>query len=418
MTNAENQIAEKPRRKVWPALVVLTIIVVAAGLWWRAKNKPDAAGAQGGPRGDASAERVITVVAHTVTAEDVPIVIEGLGNALALQTVNLKSQVDGRLEKVYFKEGQHVKKGDLLAQIDPRSFAIQLKQGDAALARDSALLKNNRLNLERYSQLREQNLASQQQLDDQKALVAQNEASILLDRAQMDAARLMLDYTRIVSPIDGITGVRQVDPGNIVHPNDQTGIVTITQIDPIAVVFSLPQDELTRIVEQQKKTPLEVEVFTRDGLNNVGKGELTVIDNQINAATATLRLKATIPNPDQKLWPNQFVKARVRLSVKSGAKWVPAAVIQRGTKGSFVYVIGADQRATPREVQIEMTLGDRAIIASGLEVGEKVVVEGQHLLRPGAKISIQPPHSGRGFQHSPSATPAASGAPSSSSARP
>lgn len=404
-SHAEEERKEPPRRRWVAALGVIAIVAVAGGLWSRQRSKAEGAGPSGSARPTGSADRVISVVAATVLVEDVPLIVEGLGNAIPLQTVTLKAQIDGRLEKVFFREGQDVKKGDLLAQIDARPISIQLKQGEATLARDQALLHNNKLNLDRFVALREQNLASQQQVDDQRALVSQNEASIQLDRAQMDASRLQLEYSRVVSPIDGVTGVRQVDPGNLVHASDQTGIVVITQLDPIALVFSLPQDDLPRLSKQLAEGPVEVEAFSRDGNASLGKGQLTVVDNQINTATASLKLKATIPNSARQLWPNQFVKARVKLSVRKGAKVIPAAVVQRGTRGSFVYVIGDDQRVSPRDVVVESIQGDRALIASGLEAGEQVVVEGQHLLRPGARVSTRPTGSGQPSMGAPGARP-------------
>ena len=337
-----------------------------------------------------------------VTQRDAPIWIDGLGAVSAYYTVTVKSLVDGRLDAVKFTEGQHVKKGDTLAQIDPRPFAIALQQAQAAFARDTANLKNARLNLDRYATLRAQNLIPDQQLTDQQALVDQQDATVRSDQAQIDTAKLNLDYAHIVSPIDGVTGVRQVDPGNIIHASDATGLVVVTQLDPIAVFFTLPEDDLPRISEAMHQGELTVEAFSRDGSQKLGEGKLAVIDNQINQATATAKLKAIFPNPDNRLWPNQFVKARLRLTTKKNALTMPAAVVQQGPHGPFAYVVQADSTAAMKPVQIELIQGETAIIASGLSAGDQVVVDGQAQLRPGTKVA---------------ARPMAKGAPSSSSAR-
>ena len=338
----------------------------------------------------AAAARVVSVTTVKVTREDVPVWLEGLGNVSAFLTVTVKPQVDGRLDKVLFKEGQAVKKGDVLAQIDPRPFAIQLESAQAALARDRANLKNAQVNVERYTALSQDNLIPQQQLTDQQATAAQLAAQVTGDQATIDSARLNLDYARITSPIDGVTGVRLVDQGNVVHAADPTGLVVVTQLDPIVVFFTLPEDQLPGVRDAMSKGTLEVEARSRDGDKVLGQGTLAVIDNQINQATATVRFKAIFDNPDHRLWPNQFVKARLKLATRQNALVVPAAVVQHGPNGTFAYVIDEDRTASVRPVKVVTTEGEKALIGSGLAEGETVVLSGQAQLRPGAKVSAKP----------------------------
>jgi multidrug efflux system membrane fusion protein len=347
---------------------------------------------RGGRSGAGGADRVVPVLVTPAARRDVPISVEGLGTVTAFQTVNVRTQVDGRLDRVAFKEGQAVKRGDLLAQVDSRPFTIQLHTAEAALARDQAQLLGAELNLRRYEAVVAQKLIPQQQVDDQRALTEQLKGTIRADQAQIESARLQLVYARIVSPIDGVTGIRMVDQGNVVHASDASAIVVVTQLDPIAVLFTLPQDELARVVRAQAGGALPVvEILNRDGDEPLAKGELALIDNQINQNTATLRLKAVFPNPGHLLWPNQFVKARLQLEVRKGALVVPAAALQRGPQGTFVYVVDADDKAAIKTVQVDTTAGIEALLAGGLEPGDKVVVEGQSQLRPGARVSVRQP---------------------------
>jgi multidrug efflux system membrane fusion protein len=281
-----------------------------------------------------------------------------------------------------------VRRGQVLARIDPKPYLAQLHQAKGALARDNSLLENTLLNLRRYHSLRGQELIPQQQVDDQQASVGQYKGALEMDKAQIESARLQLKYARVTSPIDGVTGLRLVDAGNLLHTSDPTGIVVITQIDPIAVVFTLPQDDLPAIIARMKEGPLPVEARSRDGETLLATGKLLVVDNQINQATGTLRLKAMFKNPKSLLWPNQFVKARLQLSVRKHALVVPASAIQRGPKGPFCYVITKEQTAALRQVQLAQIVGELALIGQGLKAGEQVVVEGQNLIRPGSRVSL------------------------------
>ena len=370
-------------RVVW-IVVFLAAALGAVGWFVRARRAtpPPAPDAK-----SAAASRIVSVSTAKVTREDVPIWLEGIGNVSAFFRVTVKPQVDGRLDKVFFKEGQSLKKGDLLAQIDPRPFTIQLESAQAAFARDQANIKNAEVNVVRYQKLARDNLITDQQLTDQQAVVAQLRAQLQGDQAQIDSARLNLDYARIRTPIDGVAGVRQVDPGNVVHASDPNGLVVVTQIDPIAVLFTLPEDQLLSVREAMGDEPLVVEALSRDGDRSLGQGELSVIDNEINQATATVRLKAIFQNPDHRLWPNQFVKARVKLKTRKGALVVPAAVVQHGPQGTFAYVVGADSTVAVRPVRVLSIEGERAIIGGGLEPDDVVVVSGQAQLRPGARVS-------------------------------
>ena len=297
--------------------------------------------------------------------------------------------MDGLLQEVLFREGQPVKSGEILARIDPRPFLNQLRQAEGALARDTAQLQAAKVNLERYKQLAAKKLIPQQQADDQAAMVGQLEGTVQVDRATIQSAKLSLDYASIKSPIEGVSGVRIVDPGNLVHASDTNGLVVITQLDPITVLFSLPQDELPRVMRELQAGQMTVEAWSRDGSQKLSTGQLALVDNQINAATATLRLKAVFPNPQRLLWPNQFVKARLLLTTRKDALVVASTVPQRGPDGTFAYVIQQDQTVQPRNIEIDHTEGEMAIVAKGLTEGEQVVVDGQNQLRAGSKVAAR-----------------------------
>jgi multidrug efflux system membrane fusion protein len=398
LTLSEPEVPVRPRRRLlW--VVMLVGAVTAGALFWRVRamsagERRPAAGERGpaGPGGRAGAEaRPVPVATAPVVRRDVPVFLDGLGTVAAYKTVTVRSRVDGQLQTVAFREGQAVKRGTLLAEIDPRPFLIQLHQAEAALARDNAQLRGSQLNLERYAAVRKDKLIAQQQVDDQRASVEQLEATVKSDEAQVESAKLLLDYARITSPIDGVTGVRLVDPGNMVRATDASGLVIVAQLDPIAVLFTLPQDYLPMVASEMGKGSLTVYAFSRDGRTDLGKGTVEVIDNQINATTSTIRLKAIFANPGHTLWPNQFVKARLHARTRAGALVVPAVAVQRGPRGSYAYVIGADQKAAMRAVTVETIDGEVAIISEGLQEGEQVVVDGQSQLRPGAPVLAKGP---------------------------
>lgn len=398
ITAAPPHTAEAPQpRRSWTTRVVLLgiLVLLVGGAYLMVRSRSRAAAAQAAAAASAMANRVIPVVTADVVQRDVPVWLEGLGNVAAFYTVTVKTQVDGRIDRVLFKEGQRVKKGDVLVQIDPRPFAIQLESAQAAVARDQANLKNARLNLDRYKTLSQQNLIAVQQYTDQQSSVDQLDAQVRADQATIDAARLNLDYARITSPIDGVTGVRLVDPGNVVHAADPGGLVVVTQLDPIAVFFTLPEDDLPDInAAAAGGAKLDVEALSRDGDRPLGKGTLSVIDNEINQQTATIRLKAIFDNPQSMLWPNQFVKARLHLQTRQNAVVIPAAAVQHGPNGTFAYVVGPNSTAQVRPVEVLATQGDIAVMKSGLKPGEQVVIEGQAQIRPGSRVAAKPASSG------------------------
>ncbi|HEX2573117.1 MAG TPA: efflux RND transporter periplasmic adaptor subunit [Polyangia bacterium] len=366
------------------------------GVLYFVRFRTASTGAQAATVSGPNAPRAVPVLTAPAERRDIPVWLEGLGTVTAWQQVTVRPQVDGRLDKIFFREGQTVHRGDLLAQIDPRPFAVQLHQAEGALARDRAQLEAGKRNLERFRTLLQDKFVASQQVDDQIALVGQVEGTVQIDLAAVESARLNLDYARITAPIDGIVGVRLVDAGNLVRAADPNGIVVIAQVDPAAVVFTLPQDELSRIAQAQRRGAISVEAWSRDGQTRIATGQLVVIDNQINQSTATLRLKALIRNPDRQLWPNQFVKARLLLDTERGAMVVPAAAVQRGPQGTFVYVVDQKQIASPRPVEVKLVTAEVAMLGKGLSPGEQVVVEGQNQLRPGAQVVARPLDNARG----------------------
>lgn len=360
-------------------LIVLIAGVVAWWLWRPVAPPPTAA--KGAP---------VPVVLAQAARHDLAVHLQGLATVQAFNTVTIRAQVDGQLQKIAFREGQELHRGDLLAEIDPRAFQAALDQALAKKAQDEAQLANARNDLQRYRGLVEQNYVARQQLDSTQAQVNQLQAAVLGDQASIEAARVNLGYTAIRSPIDGRAGIRQVDVGNIVKASEAAGIVVITQTHPISLVFTLPEEHLQRIVAAMRAGPLAVTALSRDGKDQLDQGVLELIDNQIDTATGTIRLKATMPNQQGRLWPGQFVNAQLAVETLLQAVVVPAAAIQRGPQGSFVYAVGAEDAVEVRPVTTGEISEGQAVIATGLGEGEKVVVEGQYRLQAGSRVAPRP----------------------------
>jgi membrane fusion protein, multidrug efflux system len=400
------------RRRPWlrPALITAVIAIVAIGAWliWR-PSSGDAAKPQGtdatqggkgagkaGKGGAAGGPQPVAVAVSRIG--DVNIVQTGLGTVTAIRTVTVKPRVDGQLQSVTFNEGQIMEEGALLAQIDPVPFQVALAQVEGQLARDVATLNNARLDLERYRTLLAQDSIAAQQVDQQASLVKQLEGTVKIDQAQLDNAKLQLSYTRITAPVAGRIGLRLVDPGNQVHNGDVNGIAVITQLAPITVLFTIPQDTLPRIMQRLKvgdKPP--VEAWDREQKNLLASGTLLTVDNQIDVTTGTVKLKAQFANADGKLFPNQFVNVRMVVDTLKGVVVVPTAAVQRNSQGPVVYVVKDDSTVTVRQVQTGPTEGANTAITSGLQAGERVITDGVDRIRDGAKVEVMaPPGAARG----------------------
>ena len=366
-------------RRRW--IIVAAVLVVLVGVFLVRRGKGSSQ-----PTGPGASARVVPVGVTPAERRDVPIWVEGLGNVTSLATVTIRARVSGQIVSVAFQEGTRVKVGDVLVQIDPRPFRIALQQAQATYQRDLATLHNNERDLVRYKDLIGQKLIAQQQYDAQVATVESAKATVALDQAAVNNARLNLQFSSVTSPINGLAGVRQVDVGNLVTPTDANGIVVLTQMDPIAVLFTLPQDDLPRVAAAFAKGPLTVEAWDRGGLAKLGEGKLTVIDNQVNPGTATIRLKAEFANSDFRLWPSLFVKARMHLETRQNVIVVATPAIQRGPNGTFVYVVNPDSTVAVHNVQVDTVQGSVTVIAQGVQAGDRVVVDGQNQLRVGAKV--------------------------------
>jgi multidrug efflux system membrane fusion protein len=369
-------------RWLWlPALLLGAIIAY----WALARER-------GGAESSAAraAARAIPVAVAPARSGRMPVVLDGLGTVTAFNTVTVRSRVDGQLVQIGFQEGQFVEKGDLIAQIDPRPFEAELAQAEGTLVRDEAQLRDARVNLERYRDLLARSFISKQQYDDQAALVGQFEGAVKVDQGAIASAKLQLLYCRITAPISGRVGLRLVDVGNIVHAADPSGLAVITQVQPITVLFTIPEDRLPDVMRRlQAGKSLEVEAYDRSGRTKIADGKLATTDNQIDPATGTFKLKAVFENQDHALFPNQFVNVRLLLEVRPDATIVPTAAVQRGPKGPFVYVVKADQTVEARPVTIGLTEGSGTSIDSGLSPGEVAVVDGADKLRPGAAVEVR-----------------------------
>jgi multidrug efflux system membrane fusion protein len=355
----------------------LMVAALAAILWFGMVRKPANAASK-------QSTQSIAVDSAAVTRADVPIYLQGLGTVQAFYTVTVTARVDGELQKIGFVEGETVHKGDLLAQIDPRPSQAALDQATATKAKDAAQLANAKRDFERYTVLQPQDLASKQTVDTQRAMVDQLSAQLKVDQAQIDNARTQLDYTRITSPITGRTGIRLVDPGNIVHAADTTGIVVVTQVQPIAVIFTLPEEDLSAVGAALAAGTVKVTIVSRE----LDEGTLSLIDNQIQQATGTARLKAIFKNERNTLWPGQYVNARVLVRTDKNVMTIPSSAVQLGPNGPFTYVIKSDSTVEARPLRVAEDANGVTIVTSGLTSSEQVVTSNQYRLQAGSHVHI------------------------------
>jgi membrane fusion protein, multidrug efflux system len=387
---------QPPRKRRIVPLVVAVLIVAGAIVWWHPWNRgqPDGAGnaqqaRQGGRRGGPSANIAQPVHVATVTQGEMPVVINSLGTVTPLANVTVKTQLNGILTQVAFTEGQMVKKGDLLAQIDPRPYDISLRNAEGALAKDQALLQTARLDLQRYQTLLSQDSIAKQTVDTQASLVKQYEGAVKSDQANVDTYKLDLTYARITAPVSGRVGLRQVDPGNYVTTGDTNGVVVITQLQPISVIFTTSEDNLAAILKPLRAgTKMSVTAYDRANTTALESGFLETVDNQIDTTTGTVKLRGTFDNKGLGLFPNQFVNTKLLVDVIKDAVIVPTPAVLNGSSGAFVYVVKPDNTVTVRNVKTGPVDGERTSIKSGLQVGERVVIDGSDRLKEGAKITI------------------------------
>jgi multidrug efflux system membrane fusion protein len=383
-------------KKTFWIIFLLALALLGGWFFWHRHQtaSADAAGSGTGGRGRGPGGPTgpVPVVAAEVGKKDVPIFLDGLGTVQAFNSVTIRSRVDGQLDKIAFTEGQEVKAGDLLAVIDPRPFQSGLAQAEAKARQDEAQLANAQAILARNTELLKKGALDKQTFDTSKFQADQLQAAVQADRSALENAQTQLSYTQIKSPIAGRVGVRQVDAGNIIHAGDPNGLVVITQLRPISVVFTLPQQELQSVLEKSGEgTALPVRVFDRGNTRALGEGTLAVIDNQIDQGTGTVKLKATFPNEDQRLWPGQFVNARLLLTTRKGGTVVPSSAVQRGPNGTYAYVIKADKTVEMRAIKVIQSEANEALIENGLTPGEQVVVDGQYKLQPGSQVELTTP---------------------------
>jgi membrane fusion protein, multidrug efflux system len=377
-----------PRARRWPWLLAAIVLAAAALTAWYWFGHSASDPAKAGGKGDAGA-RPLPVVAAPARKGNIDVYIDALGTVIPRNIVVVRPRVDGQLLSVAFREGQSVKAGDLLAQIDPRPFEVMLTQANGQMARDQAQLKNAQVDLERYQTLLAQDSIASQQVDTQAALVRQYQGAVESDKGAIDNAKLQITYARITAPISGRVGLRQVDPGNMVHASDTNGLVTITQVQPVTVIYPVPEDNVPRIVKRMQGTePVAVEAFDRSGKTRLATGRLLTIDNQIDTTTGTVKVKAEFPNTDNALFPNQFVNVRMVVETHEGATLVPTAAIQRGAPGTFVFLVKEDKTVAVTPVQLGAISGETTEVPSGLAPGNLIVVDGADKLREGSSVEL------------------------------
>ena len=382
--------AQRIWRRRWPYAALALLVLIGAGAWLLQRSAQSNAPAGGSAARGGRGADVIPVAVATVAKQDIRVTQNALGTVTPLATVTVQAQVSGQLVQVAYVEGQYVRKGDLLVQIDPRPYEATLAQAEGQLAKDKAALEEARMDLVRYEDLVQKKSIMRQQAEDQKWIVQQNEGAVRVDQAQVDMARINLGYCRIVSPIDGRIGLRLVDPGNIVQAGSGTAnLAVITRMQPMTVVFALAEDDLPAVLERQHAgAKLQVQAFDRSGSHLLDTGSLLAIDSQINTSTGTVNLKAQFPNAAGNLFPNQFVNVVLRVDVLADAIAAPSAAIQRGSKGTFAYVVKADKTVAMTPVKVGPTDGTVVAALSGLQVGDRVVVDGADKLRDGTTVSL------------------------------
>ncbi len=416
---ARDSSAVPPAKSRW-WLWILALCIVAIGIWYfrgtrstsEAGGKAAAGSAGGGRKGAGAANFTVPVVVATAEKGDLPVYLIGLGTVTAFNTVTVRSRVDGQIVKVNFTEGQFVHQGDALIEIDPRPYQVMLEQAEGQLAKDQAQLHDVQVDLERYQLLYSEDVIPKQQVDTQQAQVGQYQGAIKADQATIDNAKLQLVYSRITSPISGRVGLRLVDIGNIVHASDTTGLLVITQLQPIAVIFTLPQDQLQQVlVKLRGGGQLPVEAYDRDDITKIADGKLLTIDNQIDPTTGTYKLKAVFANDNNILFPNQFVNVHMLVDIKRNLVIVPAAAIQRGPQGTYVYAVSGGATAKIRPVTIAQTTGNNVGISAGISGGDVVVIDGQDKLQDGSQVITST--SPTGTAQAPAAQPAAPATPQS-----
>jgi membrane fusion protein, multidrug efflux system len=357
-------------------------LVVALGAWyWLAHRAAPAA----------KLPPAIPVDVASVQRKDVPVYLEGLGTVQAFYTVTVTARVDGQIDKVAFKEGQDVSKGTLLVQIDPRPYQAALDMAIATRAKDLAQLANARRDMDRYALLAPEDLASKQTVDTQRALIAQLSAQVKGDAAAIDSARTQLEYTTITSPIDGRTGIRLIDPGNIVHATDTAGMVVVTQLEPISIIFTLPEEQFGQLNAALERGPVTATALSRDDKDELDSGTVSLIDNQIDQTTGTIRVKATLPNKQRHLWPGEFVNVRVLTQTQRQVLTIPVAALERGPDGLFTYLVGPDSTISVVQLTVGEQNGGIAVIEKGLQAGDKVVASNQYRLQPGSRVRANSP---------------------------